>query len=240
MNRFSYSLFVLCGIIFFHQQGYAAIAIEPVQLYLSDQAKQRSTTLTFDSKREKISRNFEVKAVKWTQNEQGQDIYEVDPSIMINPKAFILKPDSKQMIRVGFNRPIASLGLKKEMSWRIVFTEIPSVIEESGLNFAFNISVPLFVGKQSDINIQLKIKKNNRNSYLNIYNIADSHIQIKELSILDQSDKEVFKLDSMRYLLSQSQVNLELGDLKIGDWNKYTVLIKTDKEEKGMKFKIME
>lgn len=61
MNRFSYSLFVLCGIIFFHQQGYAAIAIEPVQLYLSDQAKQRSTTLTFDSKREKYHEILKLK-----------------------------------------------------------------------------------------------------------------------------------------------------------------------------------
>ena len=240
MKLFLHPLFILWGVVFFNHTSHADMLIEPVQLYLSEKAKQRSATLTFDAVDEKQARNFEVKAVKWTQNEHGQDVYEPDSSIMINPKTFVIKPNTKQLIRVGFNQPIASLGLKKEMAWRVIFTEIPAVANETGVNFALNISIPFFVGKQSDTNVVLKLKKNVNTTLLNVYNAADSHVQIKKLSILDQNKKEVFKLDNMKYLLAKSQSDLELGSIKLAEINKYTILMKTDKNDEELRLKIME
>lgn len=240
MNKFSYSLWVSLILMSASHNAFAGISIDPVQLYLSDKAKQRSATLTLDSKGEEEQRIFEVQAVKWTQNAQGQDIYEPDPSIMINPKNFVLKPNSKQMIRVGFTQPVAQLGLKHEVSWRIVLTEIPSIVKETGINFVFNLSIPLFVGQQEDANVALKLKKGNKNNILNVSNRANSHIQINKLYIVDQQKKEIFRSNDMRYLLPQSQYDFNLGDIYLNALNNYTIFIETDKSEKPLRLKIME
>jgi fimbrial chaperone protein len=48
----------------------AGVSVDPVQMYIQNPIKQRTTTLTLESKDETEKRIFEVKAFKWTQKEK--------------------------------------------------------------------------------------------------------------------------------------------------------------------------
>ena len=89
---------------------------------------------------------FEATAVRWTQNEKGEDVYTPDPDVLINPKNFVLQPDSRQLVRVGFSQPVGAMNLKEEGAWRVLFNEIPPVEQENSVSFLFTISLPLFTG----------------------------------------------------------------------------------------------
>ncbi len=76
--------------MFFLPVSYAGVSVEPVQMYITGQAKQKTTTVTLESKDAVQKRIFEVKAFKWTQNANGENVLEPDDSLMLNPKNFIL------------------------------------------------------------------------------------------------------------------------------------------------------
>ncbi len=81
------ALLIILVAFLFNTQLYAGISISPVQLYLTDKSKQRSSTFTLESKGDvKSPRIFEAQAVKWTQGENGEDIYSPVSNIIINPK----------------------------------------------------------------------------------------------------------------------------------------------------------
>ncbi len=89
--------------------------------------------------------------MRWAQNEQGEDIFEPDPNMIINPKNFIIAPDSKQIVRVGLNQAVVNND-HPEKTWRIIFQEVAPPAQDNTVNFLFNISVPsLWVGKHPSI-----------------------------------------------------------------------------------------
>lgn len=216
------SLFYLIG------KSYAGVSVDPVQMYILNQNKQKTTTVTLELKDEPDNKIFEVNAFKWTQNEKGEDILELDNSLIINPKNFVLQPDKKQTIRVGFNKPIeAVLNNQQEAAWRIMIDEIPQAVTESSVNFLVSFNLPLFVGKQDDINVKFNIK----NNQLNMLNQAKSHIQVNNLKIVDSNKKEVFQGGTMTYLLANIRHVFDLNGTKVTDPHKYTVQFFTDKND---------
>lgn len=213
----------------------AGVSVDPVQMYILNQGKQKTTTVTFESKDEVEKKIFEIKAFKWTQKENGENVLEPDNSLIINPKNFILQPGGKQTIRVGFNRPLESvLEGQQEGTWRIMIDEIPQAVKESSVNFLMSFNLPLFVGKQEEI----KLKFNIDNNKLVATNLANSHIQISNLKIVDANKKDVFTSDTMNYLLAKKTMSYDLNTIKISNPNKYYVQIFTDKNDKMVELKL--
>lgn len=218
----------LVSMICLNMTVYAGVSVSPVQLYITGE-KQRTATLTLESKNETTNRIFEVKAYKWTQDNLGQDILELDTSLMVNPKNFILKSDSSQTIRAGFLRPIESILVNgEESAWRLIVEEMPSVTKDQTVSFLVNFNMPLFVGAQDDLNTNFKIKEGK----LVVNNQAKSHIQIHNLRIVNADKKEVFKFDTMFYLLAGKTRSLDLNNVRLGNLSNYKVLLNTDKDDK--------
>lgn len=96
------NLLVFMTSLLFAIKAFAGVSVSPVQLFIDNPNKLKSTTLTLESVDETEKRVFEVKVFKWTQTEQGENVLEPDNNIIINPKNFILQPNKKQAIRVGF------------------------------------------------------------------------------------------------------------------------------------------
>lgn len=213
----------------------AGVSVDPVQMYILNQGKQKSTTVTLESKDELEKRIFEIKAFKWTQKDNGENVLEPDNSLIINPKNFILQPNGKQTVRVGFNRPIESvLNGQQEGTWRIMIDEIPQAVKESSVNFLMSFNLPLFVGKQENIKIKFNIDKNK----LIATNQANSHIQISNLKIVDANKKEVFKSETMNYLLANKSLSYDLSSSQITNPNKYYVQLFTDKNDDMVELKL--
>ena len=225
---------ILVSSMFYMSGTHAGVSVDPVQMYIQNPAKQRTTTLTLESKDETEKRIFEVKAFKWTQKDNGENVLEPDNSLIINPKNFILQPNGKQTIRVGFNRPIESiLSGQQEGTWRVIVDEIPQAVKESSVNFLVSFNLPLFVGKQEDVKLNFNVENNK----LIVKNNAKSHIQIANLKIVDANKKEVFKTETMNYLLANKSTSYDLNNTRISNPKNYYVQLFTDKNDKMVELK---
>lgn len=236
------ALLIILVAFLFNTQLYAGISISPVQLYLTDKSKQRSSTFTLESKGDDESpRIFEAQAVKWTQGENGEDIYSPVSNIIINPKNFILKPNSKQMVRVGFTQSVESMNLSQEETWRIIFTELPQVTnDESKIALLLSLNVPFFVGKQEPAYLKFIAKKQNGRTIINVENLAKSHIQIQKLYVMDKNKKVVAESADMKYLLALGKNHYDLGSAPILAANNYKVVVETDKGDTPLEFNLVE
>ena len=223
-----------CGLLLWSLSVSAGIKFNPIQLYIQDSTRQRSTTVSVESTGLKKSRIFEISAVKWKQNQQGEDILEEDKTLLFNPKTFELKPESKQIVRVGFSQPLANIN--QEQTWRIIFKEVTPIEDDSSINFLFNFSLPLFAGKQVNPKLNLKLEKLDNQAYLNIDNVAKSHIKIIEILVTDNKDKEILKKKLGQYILGGNRIKLELGE--IANNNELKIKIKTDKDEKYLEYSV--
>lgn len=216
---------------------WADFGVTPTQLYISNK-QQRSTVVTLSLTEGGEKKTFEASAVKWSQNEKGEDVLVPDPSVIINPKNFVIKPNSEQVVRVGFSQ---LPNLDKEGSWRVIFREVPPALKSNTVQFMMNLSIPLFVGKQSPIDVKVTPKFDNTSLGLNVKNNADSHLQITEIKILDQKNKEIGVNYDRKYLLTKQENNFKFGQIKSSkDINSYKVLIKTDKSEKPLELQLKE
>ena len=223
-----------CGLLLWSFSVSAGIKFNPIQLYIQDSTRQRSTTVSVESTGLKKSRIFEISAVKWKQNQQGEDILEEDKTLLFNPKTFELKPESKQVVRVGFSQPLTNMN--QEQTWRIIFKEVTPIEDDSSINFLFNFSLPLFAGKQVNPKLNLKLEKLDNQTYLNIDNVAKSHIKIVEILVTDNKDKEILKKKLGQYILGGNRIKLELGE--IANNNELKIKIKTDKDEKYLEYSV--
>ena len=228
---------ILVSSMLYMSGTHAGVSVDPVQMYIQNPAKQRTTTLTLESKDETEKRIFEVKAFKWTQKDNGENVLEPDNSLIINPKNFILQANGKQTIRIGFNRPVESvLDGQQEGTWRVMVDEIPQAVKESSVNFLVSFNLPLFVGKQEDFKLNFNVENNK----LIVKNNAKSHIQIANLKIVDANKKEIFKSDAMSYLLAKKNQIYDLDNLKLTNSKNYYVQLNTDKNEKMVEMKLFD
>jgi len=228
---------ILVSSMFYMSVSNAGVSVDPVQMYIQNPTKQRTTTLTLESKDETEKRIFEVKAFKWTQKENGENVLEPDNSLIINPKNFILQPNGKQTIRVGFNRPIESiLSGQQEGTWRVIVDEIPQAVKESSVNFLVSFNLPLFVGKQEDVKLNFNVENNK----LIVKNNAKSHIQIQKLFVMDKNKKVVAESADMKYLLALGKNHYDLGTAPILGANNYKVVVETDKGDTPLEFNLVE
>src|SRR5690606_36227335 len=107
----------------------AGIKFNPIQLHIQDFKRQKSTTVNIESTGLSTSKIYEINAFKWQQDEKGEDVLIEDKTLLFNPKTFELKPESKQIVRIGFSQPPSDL--EKQQSWRVVFKEVTPIQDES-------------------------------------------------------------------------------------------------------------
>ena len=222
-------------LLIFSNLSFAGLQISPIQLYLDEKMNQRSVTVVIESKDIKTEKIFEMSAVKWTQDENGIDQYEnVGDDLIINPKNFVILPGKKQIVRIGFTQPIRAMNLTDEQTYRITFKEVAPVVKASTMNFLFNISLPLFLGKQDNVNIKITTQYSNNHLSLNIKNNALSHIQILKIIVVDNHGKKVLENNDMKYLLKGSNWVFNLGQINLSDLKRYKAIIETDKMKNGI------
>lgn len=221
--------------LLFTIEAFAGVSVSPVQMFIDNPSKQKSTTLTLESVDETEKRVFELKVFKWAQNEQGDNVLEPDNNIIINPKSFILQPNKQQAIRVGFTQSAASsLNVVDEQAWRIIIDEITPVGNQTVVKFLVNFNLPLFVGKQDEVKVNFDIK----NDKLILNNLANSHVQVTKLTILDEQKKVIFSNDAMAYVLAKSKIFYDIKNQNLTNAKKYNVVLETSNSKKTIEMKL--
>ena len=228
-------LLVLMTSLLFTFNVFAGVSVSPVQMFIENPNKQKSTTLTLESVDETEKRVFEVKVFKWTQNAQGENVLEPDNNIIINPKNFILQPNKRQAIRVGFTPSIAAtLNTKTEEAWRIVIDEITPIGNQTMVKFLVNFNLPVFVGKKEDVKVNFEVQNNK----LVLNNLANSHVQVTKLKILDEQKKVVFSSETMAYVLAKQKMFYDLDNVDLTNVKKYNVVLETNNSKKAIEMKL--
>ena len=225
-------IFILLGMVWI-ETAYAGIQFSPIQMYLKDPTRQKSTTVVVESTGVSASKLFEVSAFKWSQDKKGEDILTEDESILFNPKTFELKPESKQLVRIGFTQPPVS---PTEGTWRVIFKEVTPVAENSAINFLFNFSLPLFVGPQEDPKLSVNLKKADVSQVLFIENMGSSHVKLTEIQVIDAKGATMTKMALSQYVLGGNAIEIPLAGLKTN--GEIKIKIKTEDDEKYLEFMI--
>ena len=112
----------------------------PIRLFLGPQIKNDSVRL-INNASEPL--NLQLNATVWSQNEQGEDIYEETSDIIFFPRVLSIPPGEERLLRVGYKFP----AVAAEKTYRLFIEEIPNSTPEqvSQVMVAVRFGLPIFV-----------------------------------------------------------------------------------------------
>ena len=169
----------------------AAIAgnygVSPLDVQFTSQQKSTVLTVTSDDSKP-IS--LRLRAMRWTQNEKGEDKYEESPDLIFFPKRLELKPGDKKIVRVGINESPSG----DERAYRLFLEELaPPTAPGDGqtkLSVLINIGIPVFVSPVDAVpvlNIEKATVEKNAALNLQVSNKGNSRARISRVVMNDGS-----------------------------------------------------
>lgn len=119
--------------------------VSPIKLYFNTDVKSGVVTVINEGT-DQI--HLQIKAMEWTQDGEGKDVYAETNDIVFFPKMMVLKGKEERVVRAG----VRSTGLPKERTYRLFIEEIPEPKTGGGANItvAIKFGVPLFVGPRKE------------------------------------------------------------------------------------------
>lgn len=214
LNKLSCLLVACIGAV--SAPAHADLSIFPIKLFITGDNGQRTTTMNVISSNEEPLQSYEINVFRWTQDDQGHEVLTPDAELMVNPLSFMLEPNSKRIIRMGFKQPIAAMQLQEEAAWRIIFTPLPDAQKAKGLKYAYSFNVPLFAGKDFKPAMSFQLAKNNKNQpVLLAKNSGTAHFQITGFKLQDTAGKDIFNSKELKYVLPHKQVSFDLNTLAV-------------------------
>jgi fimbrial chaperone protein len=117
-----------------------SFAVVPVKLDLD----ARTTTAVLKVTNQGPAQvTLQASAKTWTQNADGDPVYEDTPDVVVFPKLLTIEPGEERILRVGYRGPKTG---DTERAYRVFLEELPlSAGPEAGLAMTLRLGVPLFV-----------------------------------------------------------------------------------------------
>ena len=138
---------------------------------------------------------FQMEPTKWTQNAEGNDIYEETKELTFFPRIMILEAGKTRIIRTGVMFPVIS----DERTFRLYIRELPEKSQSDGVqvSIAVRFGVPIFV-KPVDVRESGEITSmdiKDGKLLLHISNKGNVHFLINKIKIqgLGTGSAETFK-----------------------------------------------
>ena len=201
--------------------------ITPTKGELSEDSKY----IVFEVKNtsENIS-SIQVQAMSW-EIQNGEDIVKPTKNIIATPVIVNIKPNTKQIIRVGLNR---NPDKEEELFYKLIIKEIPrlkkSEINEAQITVEFSIPIILKANEntKTKLNIKAEILPNETLS-LEIENQGKKHEILKSVVIKnkDIEIKEIFKQYVYFRPKEKHLINLKINNLKNIE-NKLKIIVETE------------
>lgn len=114
--------------------------VAPIRLDFGREVKTGVVTVTNDAS-EKL--NVQIKAMEWSQDAEGKDVYSDTSDIIFFPKIMTIDKKEDRIIRAGIKAP----AVAREKTYRLFIEEIPEPRKAEGASVAVAIKfgVPIFV-----------------------------------------------------------------------------------------------
>lgn len=235
LSRFAWAFclcFLLILILLFASYSNAGEwRVTPIRIELDKNAKSGVVTIVNEGT-EKL--NVQMKAMEWTQDAEGKDVYTETEDLIFFPKIMTIEAKEDRILRAGIKIP----AVAKEKTYRLFVEEIPEPKKSEGVNVAIAIrfGVPIFVKPlkaepKGEIQ-KVELAKGVVSATVN--NTGNVHFMINTVSIRGKNDKgeEIFAKDiNGWYLLSDvSRIyRAEVPKEICKDVSKIDVQVVTDK-----------
>lgn len=186
--------------------GCAAVTVSPVELQLGKSSPIATLRLKNTST---TPISYQVQAYRWLQHE----LQPVD-SLIVSPPIFTIKPQSTQVIRIGFDKLQLT---EQQRAYRIIAKQLPSSTAKNAphkkINLLFNLSIPLLVEPQGVAKRQLQASVVNQSghSYLRLDNQGNIYMSIEKINVsLAKQPVKTVDLKNQKVLLASSQDQWQL------------------------------
>jgi fimbrial chaperone protein len=193
----------LAGALFLFSAVGAAdgIAVNPIRLELEPGQRTGSLNITNNSAETKV---LQISVMQWKQA-AGESVYEPASNVIATPVLFRMPPKSRQLVRVGFVNPPATLS--DELSYRVYLTEVPEQKnEDNQVRFLLRLGIPMFFppDKAEDrLDWQL-IHLGNGGLKLVAENRGNRHVRLQGIKLVDNKSL-LFEEQALTYLLPRSR-----------------------------------
>jgi len=181
----------------------AAFSVAPVRVNLDEAAN--SATVEFGNTGTEIT-SMQVEVMKWSQTEDGVDVYEPSEDLIAVPPIFRVEPGEKQIVRIGlFGRSAPA-----ETSFRVFFSELPQEqpdrVTTPVIKMRLRIGIPVFIASLEIPDPRLEMINTARDDNklsVTFHNPGNTHVQVKWLYVLAEEgdDAEVVADGAGAYLL---------------------------------------
>jgi fimbrial chaperone protein len=178
--------------------------VKPIRIDLDKNAKSGIVTIINEGT-EKL--NVQMKAMEWTQDAEGKDVYIDTEDLIFFPKLMTIDKQEERILRAGIKIP----AVAKEKTYRLFVEEIPAPKKSEGINVAIAIrfGVPIFVRpiKAEPKGEIQKVEFAKGVALVVVNNTGNVHFMINTVRIKGKNDKgeEIFSKDiNGWYLLNGS------------------------------------
>jgi len=159
-----------------------SIDIQPTKIEVSSNARTASIALTNNGTADKL---YQATMFSWNQND-NQDQLVPSNDIIVFPPVVTIAAGTTKIFRFGI-KPASSIN-NRERSYRLMLQEIPSKVNiNSGVQFSYNFSVPIFIASLGKVTNDLKwtasLNSNHRNLTLILNNNGSVHVLVEKINI---------------------------------------------------------
>lgn len=164
----------------------ATYGVSPLSVSFSGKQKSSMVTVVNEDKRP-IS--LRVKAMAWTQDETGADLYTNTSELIFFPKRLDLAPGEKRVIRIGINKNDVTV----EKAYRLYIEELPPAVmtesDSTRLSVLVTFGLPVFiVPEQVTSGLQLGSATVSGGSLkLSVMNDGRQHARLSRVMLKDGS-----------------------------------------------------
>jgi fimbrial chaperone protein len=157
-----------------------AINIAPTRLELNARSRYTSFTLTNSGNMPML---FQVEAHAWTQK-GNDDLLTPTRDLIVAPPVLSIDAGTARIVRVALRdvQPGA-----RELSYRLIVSQVPDKVKAPGLRFIYQLNVPLFVAPASAVQRRLawsaRLDHVKRRIAVTIENVGNVHFRIDELRL---------------------------------------------------------
>jgi fimbrial chaperone protein len=201
-HAFICALFVL----FLSSANAQQVSVSPLRVTLK--TEQQSEILTVRNTSQQAF-TIQPKVMKWSQKD-GKDVMEATRDVLVAPPIIEVPAGESQVIRLALKRaPEAG----KELTYRLFIQQVtaPQKFSTTGLTFAWNLSLPIFVTPVDSgltPTLQWTGAVNGKTLAFTATNSGSMHIQVKKIRI--ESSAGVSESSQMFYLLPAQQLKVAI------------------------------
>lgn len=134
-----FAVCIMCSLSLTGPAHATSLKVTPVLLTLDKNHRSIALAIHNQSDEAKV---IQTELVRWTQQD-GENVHTPSRDLLVNPPIFTLKPNQRQVIRIGLNRKVDAT----ELAYRLRLTEVPPPPREefTGLRVALRFDIPVYV-----------------------------------------------------------------------------------------------